>query len=95
MAEIDYDANADVLYINFSKSQKGIIAEDGDFLTGIIIMRNSLTKEVTGITLDAFTQRIKKGHLDSIVKKIHPYISKTKLLKIYKEVIGNVDDVQI
>jgi uncharacterized protein YuzE len=86
--EIDYDANADVLYINFGKPQKGAIAENGDFLAGIIIMENPLTKKVTGITLDAFTQRVKKGYLDSIVKKTHPYISKTMLLKIYNEIEG-------
>ena len=87
--EIDYDANADVLYINFGKPQKGIIAEGGDFLAGIIIMENPLTKKVTGITLDAFTRRVKKGHLDSIVEKTHPYINKTKLLKIYNEIKAN------
>lgn len=84
--EIDYDANADVLYINFGKPQRGIIAEDGDLLSGIIIIKNPLNKKVIGITLDAFTQRVKKGYLDSIVEKTHLYITKEKLLEIYNKI---------
>ncbi len=85
--KIDYDKNADVLYITFGNPQKSV-AEDGDFLAGIIIFKNPSTRKVTGITLDAFTQRVKKGYLDSIVKKTHPYVNKKSLLKIYNEIEG-------
>ncbi len=83
--KIDYDKNADVLYITFGNLKKSV-AEDGDFLAGIIIFKNPSTKKVTGITLDAFTQRMRKGYLDSIVEKTHPYINKASLLKIYHDI---------
>ncbi len=85
--KIDYDKNADVLYITFSKYKKKVTA-DGDFMAGIIIWttENSIHKKVTGITIDGFAERIKKGYIDYIVRKLHPYIDEANILEIYNNI---------
>ena len=53
----DYDEDADVLYINITKPQKATGVDIGD---GIIIRYKDDTKEIVGLTIIGFKERLLK-----------------------------------
>ena len=55
---IDYDKEADVLYLSFGEPTESITEE----LNNIGIRINEKTKQITGITVINFLKEIKKGN---------------------------------
>lgn len=64
----DYDEEADVLYLSFSDPQSALGLDIGD---GTIVRYNEKTKDVVGITIISFRERmmneLKNYPVDSVI----------------------------
>ena len=62
-ADIEYDAEADVLYIAFGPPREGIGME---VESGIIVRLDPDTEQVVGVTIEAFRERFGGSRIESL-----------------------------
>ena len=72
---IDYDSDADVIYISFGRPRDGVVCEVG---TGDFVRVNPSTDKILGITITDFKYKYLKGNKDikSSVDSVIPGILK-------------------
>lgn len=63
--DIDYDADADVLYVSFGPPREAVGME---VECGIIVRLDPDTEHVVGITIEAFRERFGGDRIDSLFK---------------------------
>jgi hypothetical protein len=79
MLDLNLDKINDVLYVIISDTSNSYGTED---YNGLVVLRDIMTDDVTGVTIFDFSKRYKKGNLNSL-----PFPFK---IDIEKEIYANL-----
>jgi len=67
MPKFNYDNKFDVLYILFSNSKNSLGDEEYD---GLVVMRDEITNEITGLTIFGFIEKYQIGSLPELPNEV-------------------------